>query len=68
MQAISHFWEIFVEFSSASLGCNYELNWNNLLKKLSILYENSENKAALVFYRWKKKNENHHAEVLEDLC
>ena len=29
---IYHFWEIFLEFILAKMGCNYELDWNNLHK------------------------------------
>ena len=32
-----------------------------------MLYEISENKAALFFYRW-KQNENYHAEIVGDPC
>ena len=29
VKQICHFPEIYVEFSLASMGCNYELKWNN---------------------------------------
>ena len=58
-----YFSETFVEFKLANVGCNYELNWNNLYENWEYYKKISENKTAVFFI-----GENHHAELVEGTC
>ena len=48
-QTNCHFSEIFAEFSLTNLGCNYELDWNELYKNKVYYINIFENQAGIFF-------------------